>query len=94
MENKHILKLIEGKFIPSEAGKVLFELISRKISYHQMELFSNEERFGKDESNSKTRIEQLIDVRRRLEEIIDYSSKSGLKLEIESFIDITLLKEM
>lgn len=93
MENKHILKLIEGKFMPSEAGKVLFELISRKISYHQMELFSNEERFGTDESNSKTRIEQLKDVRRRLEEIIDYSSKTGLNLKIESFIDITLLKE-
>ena len=93
MENKHILKLIDGKFIPSEAREVLFDLISSKINYHQMEMFSNEERFGKDESNSESRIEQLKDVRRRLKEIIDYTSKKGLSLKIESFIDITFIKE-
>jgi hypothetical protein len=93
MENKQVLKLIDGTFLPSEAGKVLFELINRKINYHQMERFSNEERFGKDESNSRGRIEQLKDARRRLEEIIDYTSIKGLRLKIESSIDITFIKE-
>jgi len=93
MENKHKLKLIDGKFKPSEAGSILFELISRKISYHQMEIFSNEERFGKDVSNSKKRIEQLKDVRKHLEEIIEYSSEKKLNLKIESFINITFIKE-
>jgi hypothetical protein len=93
METKHVLKLIDGKFIPSEAGKVLFDLISRKINYHQMVRFSNEERFGKDESNSKSIIKQLKEERRRLEEIIDYTSKNGLDLKIEILIDIKFIKE-
>lgn len=93
MENKHRLKLIEGKFMPSEAGKVLFDLISRKINYHNMEIFSNEERFGKDLSASKSRIEELKESRRCLEEIITYTSAKGLNLKIESFIEIILIEE-
>lgn len=93
MKNRHNLKLIDGKFKPAEAGKVLFDLISRKINHHQMEIFSNEERFGKDLSNSKNRIEQLKELRRSLEEIINYTSEKGLNLKIESFIEITFIEE-
>ena len=93
MESKHILKLIDGEFKPSEAGNILLDLINYKINYHQMELFSNEERFSKDLSNSKSRIEQLKKVRKCLEEIINYSSEKGMNVKIESFIDITFIEE-
>ncbi len=91
MENKHILKLIDGKFTPSEAGKVLFELISRKINHHQMEIFSNEERFGKDLSNSKNRIDELRVTNDYLKNIIDSTSIKQELLQISCFIEINIL---
>jgi hypothetical protein len=93
MENKHVLKLIDGIFMPSDAGNVLFDLISRKINYHQIELFSNEERFGNDLSNSISRIKQLNDVKNSLHEIIAYASEKGMSLKIESHIHITCIEE-
>lgn len=88
MNTKHNLKLIEGKFTPIEAGEVLFGLISYKINYHQMELFSNEERFGKDLSNSKKRIDELKTVHSSLKKIIDLTSKKGQILKINCVIEI------
>ncbi len=93
MENKHVLKLIDGIFMPSDAGNVLFDLISRKINYHQIELFSNEERFGNDLSNSISRIKQLNDIKNSLHEIIAYASEKGMSLKIESRIHITCIEE-
>jgi hypothetical protein len=93
MENKHVLKLIDGIFMPSDAGNVLFDLISRKINYHQIELFSNEERFGNDLSNSISRIKQLNDIKNSLHEIIAYASEKGMSLKIESYIHITCIEE-
>lgn len=93
MENKHVLKLIDGIFMPSDAGNVLFDLISRKINYHQIELFSNEERFGNDLSNSISRIKQLNEMKNSLHEIIAYASEKGMSLKIESRIHITCIEE-
>ena len=42
MENKLTIKLIEGNFLPNEAGKVLFSLINSKIDYHNLEHFIKE----------------------------------------------------
>ena len=92
MEHKHSLKLIEGEFIPLEARKVIYDLISSKISYHRLEAFSIKERFNGDISYSEKRIEELKDARRHLEEIITYSSEKGLNLKIESFITITFIE--
>ncbi len=91
MNNKHSLKLIDGKFPPSQAGKVLFGLLSFKVNHHQMELFSNEERFGKDLSNSKKRIDQLKIVQSSLKEIIDQASHKNEVLKISCVIKITVL---
>ena len=93
MENKHVLKLIDGLFMPSDAGNILFDLISRKINYHQIELFSNEERFGNDLSNSISRIEQLNEIKNSLHEIIVYASEKGMSLKIDSLIHITCIEE-
>ncbi len=88
MNTKHNLKLIDGNFSPIEAGKVLFGLISYKINYHQMEMFSNEERFGKDLSNSKKRIDELKTAHASLKELIDHGSEKGQILKINCVIEI------
>lgn len=93
MEKTHNLKLIEGEFTPLEARKVIFDLISSKISYHSLEAFSIKERFNGDVSDSVKRIEELKDTRKRLEEIITYTSEKGLNLKIESAIEISFIEE-
>lgn len=53
------INLIEGTFENEKARKLLLDLISFKIKYHQNKKFSNEERFGTDQEQSAQRIAQL-----------------------------------
>ncbi|MDP4283676.1 MAG: hypothetical protein Q8891_04595 [Bacteroidota bacterium] len=93
MDQIHNLKLIEGQFAPLEARKVIFDLINSKINYHNLEAFSIKERFNGNISYSEKRIEELKEVRRRLEDIVNDASERGLNLEVESFIKITLIED-
>jgi hypothetical protein len=92
MQTNHILKLIDGIFLPAEAGVILMELINHKIKYHQTELFSNEERFADDLSNSKKRIEELKCTKEYLKEIIDYTFDNKLQLQIGGCIEIKIIE--
>lgn len=56
---KHRIKLIDGTFTLENVRKLLFELLSYKINYHQRIKFSNEERFGVDGEHSLKRITEL-----------------------------------
>ena len=94
MDNKHSLKLIDGTFTPSEARKVMFDLINSKINYHNMEAFSIKERFNGDTSYCEKRIKQLKETRRCLEEIINYTLEERVKLRVTSFINITFIEEI
>lgn len=91
MKKQHKFKLIEGYFSPSEAGKVVFALISSKIDYHSMEKFSNEERFGKDAAHSEKRIKALKKVKESLKKTFDAAEKRGLKINMNGFIDIAIV---
>ena len=93
MQQHYHLKLIDGTFAPSEAGKILFELINRKINYHQMELFSNNERFSNDISSSVKRIEELKLTQNLLKEIIGYANDKKQQLQISSFIEIKIVQQ-
>lgn len=58
---KHSTKLIDGKFTLVEAKKLLSQLLSYKINYHQMEKFGHEERFGTVGEHSAKRIKELTE---------------------------------
>jgi len=93
MESKHVLKLIDVNFLPSDVGKVRFDLINCKINYHQIEKISNEVRFDKDLSNATNRIKQIQEMKNNLQEIISYTTENGMSLNIERHIIITCIKE-
>lgn len=93
MEKIQQLTLIDGTFAPTEARKLLSDIISRKINYHQLEMFSNEERFGKDISNSKKRIEALRATNEQLKMIIDDAIEKQYRLQVTSFIDIKYVED-
>jgi hypothetical protein len=87
------LKLIDGKFTPPEARRVILDLIGSKINFHAVEAFSIRERFNGDVSYSEKRIKELKEARTSLEAIINHALSKGLILKVKSLIEITLVEE-
>ena len=92
MENKIKIKLVDGSFLPSEAGKVLFSLINNKINYHNLELFSAQERSDGDVEHSKSRIEYLKNASEQLSNFIKEAAQNQHYFEINGDIEIILKK--
>ena len=93
MENKLIIKLVEGSFLPSEAGKVLFSLINSKINYHNLELFSAQERSEDDLEHSKQRIEYLRNASEKLSEFLKIATQNQNHFEIIGDLEISVIKK-
>lgn len=90
-EVQHI-QLINGEFNPEDAQRILLSLINSKIQYHQVEIFSLEERFGIEATQSKDRIEELKLSVRDIQEIIKEATEAGMKLKVTSTVDIQLVR--
>lgn len=90
MEKEYQFKLIEGQFVPSEAGTILFALINSKINYHNLEIFSNQIRYDQENPHSKIRIKTLLDASEYVKELIKEASSKDLELKIDSVIQIVL----
>jgi hypothetical protein len=93
MENQ-TFKLVEGEFSPVEAADVLFSLIGDKIKFHNLQMLSNQERFGGDNSHSEKRIDQLKAAKEQVKEMILEARDKGYTLNINSNVEVTLVKEI
>lgn len=91
MENQSF-KLVEGEFTPVEAADVLFSLIGDKIKFHNLQMLSNQERFGGDVSHSLKRIEELKASKNLVKEIILEARDKGYTLSLNSKVEVTLVK--
>ena len=87
MEDKNI-KLIEGTFEPNEALRILTGVINSKISYHNLDSFSNQIRFENAISGSKKRINELEESLDDVKGIIEFALNNDIKLKISSDIKI------
>lgn len=92
MESTQNFKLVDGTFSANDAADVLFSLIGDKIRHHQLLLFSNEERFGTDITNSKIRIGQLTAMKEEISDLIRDAREKGMELEITGNIHVVLKK--
>lgn len=92
MENNLKIKLVEGNFIPTEAGKVLFSLLNSKIDYHNLELFSSQIRSDGNIEHSKSRIDYLKNVSEQLSDFINEATLRDFQLEIKGDIEIIIKK--
>ena len=92
MEAYHSLNLIDSVFSTSEATDVLVTLIRNKINFHNLEIFSLEERNGEHIERSKKRLEELKKTNEKLTEIIQYAEKKDKFLKVFSSIDIEIIK--
>jgi len=90
METNYNFKLIDGVFQPTEAQKVLMDLLNTKINYHNLDAFSNFIRFNTETENSKKRVEALVQSSKTIMDIIELATKNNLELKINSNITIEL----
>lgn len=93
MENKRIFKLIDGNFSATDARSVLTTIVSAKINFHSLRQFSDTIRFGSDRSHSELRIAELKKLNDDLILLTEEAALKGLRLKINSNIEIELEKE-
>lgn len=90
MDTKHTLQLIDGDFSGPEAAHVLLSLVKSKIDFHTLLRVSNEERFGRDVSNSERRLAELRQLQEAIRSICSAASEAGQRLQVNGWIEITL----
>jgi hypothetical protein len=93
METYHTLNLIDGVFSSTEANDVLVTLLRNKINFHNLEIFSLEERNGENIERSKKRLEELKQTNEKLVEIIRYAEKNDKVLKVLSSINIEVINK-
>ena len=83
-------KLIDSSFTNEEAKQVLLSLVNYKIQFHSHKVFSNDERFGLDDTFSKTRIVELEEIR---DNLLDYFNELGdkeLTMKVDSVVKMSI----
>lgn len=85
------LLLIKGTFTPNEAREVLMSLVRSKISFHKKKNLQSYEHHGKEDLESKQRIEELEKMREKLLKIFKNADEEGVSIKIESQIDIQFM---
>ena len=94
MKANYNYKLIDGEFSPSEAKKILMDLINTKINYHNLDGFSNHIRFNAAISHHENRVEQLSQTRESIKILTELAANYNLKLKISSEIIIELIENV
>lgn len=90
MHKTEKLILIEGTFESEEAKEILMNIFTTKITFHQRNNFSFQERFGKDHETAKKRIPALQKEVMKLRSIIELAEAQNKKLQIHSEITISM----
>uniref|UniRef100_UPI004049FBAD hypothetical protein n=1 Tax=Flavobacterium sp. TaxID=239 RepID=UPI004049FBAD len=91
MENVAEIKLVKGDFTAAEAKEILFPLITSKIRFHQLEVFSNRERNTGNIEYSEKRIVELEDAKEVIASRISEALNSNRKIKINGTIEIEIL---
>lgn len=89
-ETAHTSKLIDSTFDVERAKTILSQLITHKISFHSLEKFSNEERFGDDRDHSQKRIKELSAEKSLLIDWLN-QAEGGKKVKVSCLIEMELV---
>lgn len=87
------LTLIEGDFSFDEAKEIVMSMFSSKINFHNIQNWSSQERFGKDDAIAQKRIPELRNEIKKLEEFLLEAKAKNKKLVVSSEINISLLED-
>lgn len=91
MKNPHTFKLIDGKFSPIEARKILIDLIQNKINFHSREIHMMEEHNEGNTARSERRIAQLKKSAETLKKVLMQADSKGMQLKVRGTVEITFL---
>ncbi|WP_018342771.1 hypothetical protein [Cytophaga aurantiaca] len=83
--------LIKGEFAPDEALEVTTHLITEKIQFHKLRIFSREIRFGYVDKSSLARIEELRLCKESINDLIQVAKNAEKKIKIDSSITIQII---
>jgi hemerythrin superfamily protein len=93
MNSNKKLQLIEGEFSFNEAKEILTSMFNSKINFHNIQNWSSQERYGKDDETAQKKIPLLKNEIEKLEEIILEAKANNKKLVINSEIIISLKED-
>jgi len=88
METMKKINLIDGHFNSFEAREILMDLCNKNLNFNQVQNFSSQIRFGKDDTNALKRIDSLNECKSSICEILNEAKATNKKLIIKSFIEI------
>jgi hypothetical protein len=87
---KQDIRLVEGEFTPSEAMHIIRTLLNEKINFHKLQrLTVLEGDCNSQTSYADNRIQELENEKEIAKEFISKMRKEGIKLRINSTIEIT-----
>lgn len=92
MKKPHTFKLVDGKFSPTDARKILMDLIQNKINFHSRGIHMMEEHNEGDISRHEKRITQLRKSSETLKKVFLQAEKKGMQLKVKGVIEITFLE--
>lgn len=90
METIRKINLIIGEFTPIEASELLIDLYNKNINFNKIQNFSSQVRFGVDDENALSRIQELKESVEQIKEIVTEAKASQRNVFIKSFLEIEL----
>lgn len=86
MEN---LKLIDGKFSPSETKEILLNMVNSKIRFHTVKDFGTEIRTGESGLRSHERISELKEIKHKIITLMEKAEKENMEVEVYATITVS-----
>lgn len=90
METMKKINLINGQFTSFEAKEILMDLYVKNINFNKLQNFSSQIRYGKEDDNALSRIEDLKESIHQITQIIDEANANNKKITIHSFIEVEI----
>ena len=83
--------LIKGEFTAEEAQEILMHMLQKKISFHEMKIFSKDIRFGETDEASIKRIEELRKTKNECKAFLKEAIENGRKLRVKTYTEIEMI---
>jgi hypothetical protein len=88
MSERKKINLINGHFNANDANEILIDLYIKNIQFNKVKNFSSQIRFGNDDSEAVSRVEELKSNLLVISTIINEAKQQNKNVVINSFIEI------
>ncbi len=88
MSERKKINLINGHFNVNDANEILMDLYIKNIQFNKVKNFSSQIRFGNDDSEAVSRVEELKSNLLVISTIINEAKQQNKNVVINSFIEI------